>query len=79
MFEAVAFASFAALSSDAMTLAMICADGCQTAICGRVQVHGKTPKTVGEVTMKYMWGRDTNLFSHRMLGKILKHSIMEIL
>lgn len=47
VFEAVAFASFVTLSSDAMTLAMICADGCQIAICGVVQVHGKTPKNVG--------------------------------
>ena len=79
VFEDVAFASFVALSSDVMTLAMICAVGCQIAICWGVQVCGKTPKSLGYVTMKYMWGRDTNLFSHRMLGKILKRSIMEIL
>lgn len=33
VFEDVAFVSFVVLSSDVMTLAMICADGCQIAIC----------------------------------------------
>lgn len=40
----------------------------------RVRVSGKTPKTIGYVTMKYTRGRDTNLFCHRMLGKLLEHS-----
>ena len=33
VFEDVAFVSFVVLSSDVMTLAMICADCCQIAIC----------------------------------------------